>query len=151
MSLGCHNKTPQIGWFKEIYISQAKESKIEVQANLVPGETPFLACRQLGSHCALLWKRELCCLSPTHIHMHVYMHLCSVVSNSLNPMDCSPPGLSVNVIYQARILEWVATSSSKVSSWLRYRTHVSALAGRLFTTESPGKPPSYKGTGIDSI
>ena len=31
-------------------------------------------------------------------------------------MDCSPPGSSVHGIYQARILEWVAISSSKASS-----------------------------------
>ena len=35
----------------------------------------------------------------------------SVVSDSLQPMDCSPPGSSVHGILQARILEWVAMSS----------------------------------------
>ena len=29
-----------------------------------------------------------------------------------DPMDCSPPGSSVHGILQARILEWVAISSS---------------------------------------
>ena len=33
-----------------------------------------------------------------------------------NPMDCSPPGSSVDGIFQARILEWVAISSSRGSS-----------------------------------
>ena len=33
-----------------------------------------------------------------------------------DPMDCSPPGSSVQGILQARILEWVAISSSRVSS-----------------------------------
>ena len=32
-------------------------------------------------------------------------------------MDCSPPGSSVHGILQARILEWVAISSSRGSSW----------------------------------
>ena len=36
----------------------------------------------------------------------------SVVSDSLRPMDCSPPGSSVHGIFQARILEWVAVPSS---------------------------------------
>ena len=35
----------------------------------------------------------------------------SVVSDSLWPMDCSPPGSSVHGILQARILEWVAMPS----------------------------------------
>ena len=32
------------------------------------------------------------------------------------PVDCSPPGSSVHGILQARILEWVAISFSRVSS-----------------------------------
>ena len=30
-----------------------------------------------------------------------------------DPMDCNPPGSSVRGILQARILEWVATFSSR--------------------------------------
>ena len=37
----------------------------------------------------------------------------------LQPMDCSPPGSSVRGISQARILEWVAISSSRGSSQSR--------------------------------
>ena len=33
---------------------------------------------------------------------------CSVVSDSWDPRDCSPPGFSVRGISQARVLEWVA-------------------------------------------
>ena len=33
-----------------------------------------------------------------------------------DPMDCSPPDSSVHGILQARILKWVAISSSRVSS-----------------------------------
>ena len=45
-------------------------------------------------------------------------------------------------ILQAGILEWVATSSSRVSSRPRGGTYVSrgsCLAGRFFITEPPGK------------
>ena len=61
-----------------------------------------------------------------------------------DPMDCSPPGSSVHEIFQARILEWIAISFSKVSSRPRDGTHVSCVfctAGRFFTTAPPGKPP----------
>ena len=51
--------------------------------------------------------------------------VCSIVSNSFDPMDCSPPGSSVCGISQARILEWVAIFSSSGSSWLRDWTQVS--------------------------
>ena len=42
-----------------------------------------------------------------------------------DPMDCSPPGSAVCGIFQARILEWVAISSSRGSSWPRDQTHIS--------------------------
>ena len=42
-----------------------------------------------------------------------------------DPLDCSPPASSVHGILQARILEWVATFSSRGSSWLRDQTRVS--------------------------
>jgi len=50
-----------------------------------------------------------------------------------NPVDCSPPGSSVHGILQARILEWVAISFSRASSWPRVQTRVSHTAGRFFT------------------
>ena len=37
----------------------------------------------------------------------------SVMSNFSNPMDCSLPGFSVNGIFQARVLEWGAITSSQ--------------------------------------
>ena len=58
-----------------------------------------------------------------------------------DPMDCSPPGSSVYGIFQARILEWVAISFSRRSSWLRDWTHISCTANRFFTSEPPGNPP----------
>ena len=51
----------------------------------------------------------------------------------------SPPDSSVHRISQARILEWVAISSSRGSCQPRDRTHVSCIAGGFFTTESRRK------------
>ena len=48
-------------------------------------------------------------------------------------MDCSLPGSSVHGISQARRLEWVAIFFSRGSSWPRYWTPVSCIAGRFFT------------------
>ena len=50
-----------------------------------------------------------------------------------DPMDCSPPGSSIHGIFQVRVLEWVAISFSRVSSWLRDWTWVSCIADRCFT------------------
>ena len=45
-----------------------------------------------------------------------------------DPMDCSPPGSSVPGVFQARILEWVAISSSRGSLQPRDQTHVSCVS-----------------------
>ena len=48
---------------------------------------------------------------------HVSMYVQSLSHVRLcNPMDCSPPGSSVHEVFQARILEWVATSYSQGSN-----------------------------------
>ena len=60
------------------------------------------------------------------------MCVCSVVS------DCSLWGSFVHEILAARILEWVAISSSRASSWPMDWTCVSCVScigGRFFTTE----------------
>ena len=46
------------------------------------------------------------------------------MSDSLQPVDCSPPSSSVHGILQARILEWFAISFSRGSSRPRDRTEV---------------------------
>ena len=48
------------------------------------------------------------------------------------PLDCNPPGSSVHGILQARILEWVAMPSSRVSFQPRDHTQVSCIAGGFF-------------------
>ena len=51
-----------------------------------------------------------------------WLHACSVAQlcpTLCDPMDCSPPGSSVHGILHAKILEWVAVSFSRGSSWPR--------------------------------
>ena len=42
-----------------------------------------------------------------------------------DPMDCSLPGSSVHRIFQARILEWVATTFSGFKELSHYKKHCS--------------------------
>ena len=62
---------------------------------------------------------------------------CLVAQSCLcDPMDCSPPGSSVHGILQARILERVAISFFRGSSWPKDWTSISCIsciAGRFFT------------------
>ena len=61
-----------------------------------------------------------------------------------DPMDCSPLGSSIHGILQARILEWIAISFSRGSSWPRDRTQVSCVSciGRqiLYHWAARGRP-----------
>ena len=67
----------------------------------------------------------------------VCAHSCLTVCD---PMDWSPSGSSVPGISQARILEWVAISSSRGSSQPRGWTQVSHVAGGFFTSWATGEP-----------
>ena len=49
-----------------------------------------------------------------------------------DPLDCSLPGSSLHGILQGRVLEWVAISFSRGSSWARDGTWVSCIPGRRF-------------------
>ena len=78
----------------------------------------------------------------------VHMCMCACVLHYFSrdlcsSMDCSPPGFSVHRILQARILEWVATLSSKVSSrlWDRLVSLASPALGRqiFLPLVPPGK------------
>ena len=55
------------------------------------------------------------------------------MSDSCTSMDYSLPGSSVDGIHQARMLEWVAISFSRRSSWPRGWALASCMAGRFFT------------------
>ena len=86
-------------------------------------ETEIMAVVIIIDHCIL--RGAGCCAV-----------LCLVAQSCptlCDPMDCSPPGSSVRGILQARILEWVATPSSRGSSPPRDRTHVSGIAGGFST------------------
>ena len=71
----------------------------------------------------------------------VHPQLCLTLQPFL--LDSSMPGSSVHVIFQARILELVAISSSRVSPRPRDWTHVSCIsciAGEFFNAETSEKP-----------
>ena len=60
-------------------------------------------------------------------------------STLCDSMDCSQPGSSAYGISQAVILEWVAISSSRGSSWSRNWTCISCIAGKFFTCWATAK------------
>ena len=60
-----------------------------------------------------------------------YLTLC-------DPMVCNPPGSSVNGIFHARIMEWVAIPFSRGTFWPRDRTWVSCIADILYWLNHQG-------------
>ena len=76
-------------------------------------------------------------LASTAILASLHARCASVVSESLQPVDCSPPGPSVHVILKARILEGVVMPSSRGSS--RLRNHVSGRQN-LYDQSPLGSP-----------
>ena len=73
-----------------------------------------------GSH-VLWWVPRDSWTSPVCIHAQSCMTL-------WDPMDCSPAGSPVHGISQAKVLEWVAISFSRGSSWPRDWTRVSCIS-----------------------
>ena len=67
------------------------------------------------------WKLPQVCWYDCVLLLRSYLTLC-------NPMVCSLPGSSADRLLQARILEWVATPSSRGSSQPRDQTHVSYVS-----------------------
>ena len=86
--------------------------------------------------CIFCFGRRI--LSLTHLGM-VTLPVCacgSVMSYSLGPLGFNSPCYTVRMIFQARILEWVAVFSSRGSFQPRDWTLVSCVpcfAGRFFT------------------
>ena len=66
--------------------------------------------------------------------------MCVCAKSLCNAMDHSLLGSSVHGILQARILEWVAISFSRGSSWPRDGTLIFLFGSRFFTAEPWGSP-----------
>ena len=66
-------------------------------------------------------------LVPVELHC-CYCLVAKSCPTVCNPMEYSPPGSSVYGISQTRILEWVAISLSRGSSWLWDGTCISCLS-----------------------
>ena len=99
------------------------------------GLCPQLLCK--------LHEYHICLFTCVSSQCLVCMCVCSVMSSSWRCHECNLSGSSGHGISQAEILEWVAISYSRVSSWPREWTCipcVSSMAGGFFTTAPPGNP-----------
>ena len=103
-----------------------------------------LVVNNLSFHVSCLWiikdHDQGTALKELHLHLALKESGSgsgSEVSQSCptlcDPMDYSLPGSSVHGIFQAIVLEWIAISFSRESSWPRDWTRVSCIVDRRFT------------------
>ena len=88
-----------------------------------------------------IWNQSVVpCPVLTVLSLHFFC-LCFVVSRVQlwNSMESSLPGSSIHGTFQERILEWMAISYSRGSSWPRDQTCISCIAGGFSTVEPSGK------------
>ena len=82
---------------------------------------------------SIIWLGQLLCVCSV---AWLCLPLC-------DPKDCSPPGSSIHGIFQTRILDWVAISSSRGSSWPSGRPEGSNPSlPRLLTRQESSLPLS---------
>ena len=93
---------------------------------------PTLLCpTHLGHHGALSWPSWALKLLPTS---YLFTHSALVIKSCLTLVNPWTGGCSVHGISQASVLQWVAISCCRESSWPQDWTQVSCLAGRFFTS-----------------
>ena len=89
---------------------------------------------------------DFCLWSPWGSYTIAFIESESEVAQSCltlcDPMDCSLPSSSVDGIFQAIVLEWIAISFSRGSSRPRDRTQVSCIVDRRFTVWAISKNKS---------
>ena len=112
---------------------------------------PFMLKNERRGHSlknyVLCWEHDILATQKPMCFLTSSDHTKSLRSSLTlyDAVNCSSPGSSVHGSLQAGILEWVATSFSRESSWPRDRTrisYVSCIGGRFFTTSTtlPWKP-----------
>ena len=135
---GCSLLAQLIGWGHTVKFQEILKSTLFIflpsKMNLTSQRWGFMFREKVGGILTLCSTQQ--CFKTLGCALGFFFfwcESCSVVSNSLWPRDCSPPGFPVYGILQARILEWVAIPFSRGSSWHRDQTHVPHIAYRFFT------------------
>ena len=98
-----------------------------VQVDSLPPELPGKPPNawKTGLYVILAW---VCCRFSFNLDLVLCVSVYSAMSYSFNPIDLSLPGFSVHWILQERILEQVAISYSRGSSWPRDQASISWIS-----------------------
>ena len=155
----CYNEIPQTRWLQQqtfmiCYVKHEENDgiscsnstrMIKVLTHSVPGESCHSSLWPAASHFIIIWSFlsisrvvviVLSC-SKSELLMGSCLTFC-------NLMDYRPLGSTVPGISQARILEWVAISSSRGSSQPRDQTRVSCIGRLILYYWATCKRPDWK-------
>ena len=98
--------------------------------------SPKNSVKLWGSYKSIFYRWRNWGQNVNAVSLFPYIEIKNVKSLSrvrlCDSMDCSPPGSSVHGIFQARVLEWVAISFSRGSSWTKDQTQIPCILGRRF-------------------
>ena len=127
--------TQRIGWLESVGIQGQSSSVPLCSFGLVTIMPQFPHLIKLRHFCNPLFPYQVySALSVSYLLSSESGNCCLVAKSCLtlcHPMDCSPPGYSIHGISQARILERVAISFSKGSSWPRDWTFISCIGRQV--------------------
>ena len=84
-----------------------------------------------------VWRPSERKMSLLFREVKLVAHSCTTLCD---PADCSPPGSSIPGSFQARILEWVAISFSRGSSWSQGLNQCLQHWRQALPSEPPEKP-----------
>ena len=135
--------------------SKTGNSAIQVQGS-VCGASPLELLASLGQLCEV--GNFVACNTQTKLYTPFFLgalypievitfFVCVCVSQLCltlcDPMDCSPPGSSVDRVLQVRILEWIAIPTSRGSSCPKDQTWFSCFVAGFFQSFTVDQNSTY--------
>ena len=114
--VGCHILLQGMKEKSESEVAQSCLTLSDPTDYSPPGSSVHGFSRQEHWSGAPLLATGICSCRTRSYFVCVHTKLLQSCLTLCDLMDCSPPGLSVHGIFQARILEWVAMASSRGSS-----------------------------------
>ena len=142
----------QCPWYEEDSIS---DTSLETQSRLPRGGNIWdetvdekvcyvdklkRACQMHRFSCSIVQKStNMLQITIKSLPLLLFSHW--VMPTLCDPMDCSPPNSSVHGILQVKILEWLAISFSRGSSYLRDRTCISCTSRQILHSWPTRKAP----------
>ena len=118
------------------------ESTMTLESNYPPIKNKI---KKINIYTVILWEKKpemrvMCNLTFSSSYICVLFVCAQSCLTLCNPMDCTLPGSSVHGISQQGYWNGLPFSPPGNLPDLGIKPMSPALAGRFFTTESPGKP-----------